>query len=95
MIDITGLNKAEILAGLYNASHPRGMGILHHTPENMTTEEADEILKETTDFDYLKGRVMKVHLSGNEFDEWLYDRDNGSGAAQRVIDKCLENIKLK
>lgn len=30
---------------------------------------------------------MKVDLSSDvEFEEWLYDRDNGQGAAQRVID---------
>lgn len=87
MIDITGLNKAEVLAGLYNASHPQGMGFLQSSPEDMTTEQAEEILKETTDFDYLKDRVMKISLSGDEFEEWLYDRDNRSGAAQAVIDK--------
>jgi hypothetical protein len=30
---------------------------------------------------------MKVDLSSDvEFEEWLYDRDNGSGSAQQVID---------
>jgi hypothetical protein len=29
---------------------------------------------------------MKVHIGGDEFDPWGYDRDNGDGAAQRVID---------
>ena len=54
----------------------------------MTVEEAEEILKKTTDFDYLKGRVMKVDLSSDDgFEEWLYDRDNGNGAAHRAIDE--------
>ena len=54
---------------------------------DMTVAEAEEILNQTTYFDYLKGRVMKVDLSSDDsFEEWLYDRDNGKGAAQRVID---------
>lgn len=87
MIDIKGLNKAEVLAALYNNSKPQGLGLLHFDPKDMTVEEAENILKETTDFDYLKGRVMKVNLSSDDgFEEWLYDRDNGNGAAQRAID---------
>lgn len=87
MIDITGLNKAEVLAALYNNSKPQGLGFLHYDPSDMTVEQAEEILKQTTDLDYLKGRVMKVNLSSDTgFEEWLYDRDNGTGAAQRAID---------
>lgn len=85
-INLKGLKKAEVLAALYNASHPQGMGLLHFEPTPMTAEEAESLLKEQTYFDYLKGRVMKVDLSGNTLDPWLYDRDNGQGAAQRVID---------
>lgn len=87
MVDIKGLNKAEVLVALYNNSKPQGLGFLHFESKDMTVSEAEEILKQTTDFDYLKGRVMKVDLSSDDgFEEWLYDRDNGSGAAQRAID---------
>lgn len=86
MVDIKGLNKAEVLAALYNNSKPQGLGFLHFDAKDMTVAEAEEILKQTTDFDYLKGRVMKVNLSSDDgFEEWLYDRDNGSGAAERAI----------
>ena len=34
---------------------------------------------------------MKIDLSHDQFDEWGYDRDNGPGAAQKVIDKVKEN----
>lgn len=87
MINIKGLNKAEILRGLYNNSQPLGMGFIHFTPEMMTVEEAEELLLHTTYFDYLKGRVMKVSLDNDEvLDEWGYDRDNGEGSVQRIID---------
>jgi hypothetical protein len=86
-IDITGMDKAEILAALYNGSRPLGMGMLHFTPEDMGKNEAHELLNETTSFDYLKGRVMKISLKGDELYTGLYNRDNGEGAAERIIQR--------
>jgi sarcosine oxidase delta subunit len=53
----------------------------------MSLEEAQQIVTERRSlrFDYLRGRVMKVDLSEDEFDDWLYDRDNGHGAAAKAI----------
>ena len=85
MIDISEMNKAEVLAKLYNASRPLGMGLLHFTPEPMGVEEAQQLLEEETYFDYLNGRVMKVDLSKDTLDPWLYDRDNGQGAAASAL----------
>ncbi len=87
MIDIRGLDKAEILMVLYNNASPQGMGFLHATPEDMSIEEARWIVDRGVglDFDYLKGRVMKVSLDGDEFDPGLYNRDNGHGKAERLI----------
>ena len=101
-IDLKGLDKAAVLAALYNASKPQGLGFLHYDPAPMTVEEAQAILDEKQVrlkeinsmggnwdeiyFDYLKGRVMKVDLLGDDLRFQLYDRDNGEGAAQRAID---------
>ena len=84
-ISLIGLDKAEVLAALYNASKPQGRGFLHYDPKPMTSKEAGVLLKQTTDFDYLQGRVMKVDLSGDTFDPRLYDRDNGQGVAEKAI----------
>jgi hypothetical protein len=78
-----------VLAALYNNSQPLGMGFLHYTPEDMTVEEAAEILECHLSFDYLKGRVMKINLYGTSFNSHLYNRDNGENAAENVI------LKLK
>ena len=87
MINIEGLNKAEVLRDLYNASKVQGLGFLQATGVPMATTEAEELLTQTTYFDYLHGKVMKINLvSDVEFDEWGYDRDNGPGSAKRVID---------
>ena len=97
MIDIKGLNKAEVLKALYDGSHIQGMGFLQAVPEGTVTVEHCKMLLETTGypyFDYLYGRVLKVDLSKDEFDERLYDRDNGQGVAERVI-RRLRNSNTK
>lgn len=91
-IDISHLDKADVLVALYNASKQQGMGFLDTRGRFLLSkEEANELLKAETYFDYLNGRVMKVDLSGNELDPWLYDCDNGQGAAERA----LENISVQ
>lgn len=84
-IDIKSVSKAKVLAALYNASRPQGMGFVHYGPGDMTEEQAAELLSKNTYFDYLQGRVMKVDLSGDTLETRLYDRDNGPGAAERAI----------
>lgn len=86
-MDISNLNKADVLAALYNNSRPLGLGMLHFTPEKMTREEAQKLLDESPDkyFDYVKGRVMKVDLSKDELRTGLYNRDNGIDAAETVL----------
>jgi len=91
---IEGLNKAEVLAALYNNAKVQGMGFLQADNKQMTTEEAKTILDESSDkyFDYLKGRVMKIRIAGDEVDTRLYNRDNGDGAAERVIGKLQPSV---
>jgi hypothetical protein len=36
MIDLHGKNKAEVLAKLYTASKPQGMGLMHYDSKKMT-----------------------------------------------------------
>ena len=87
-IDISNYDKADVLAALYNNSKPLGMGFLHYTPEDMTHDEAANLLKERADypyFDYVQGRVMKVDLGSDLLKTACYDRDNGEGAADRAL----------
>lgn len=92
MISIKGLAKADVLAALYNASRPQGMGFLSFEARPMTREEAQALLdagpphpKGGVFFDYVKGRILKVLIGGDSLDPWLYDRDNGPGAAAQAI----------
>lgn len=61
-IDIQGLDRADLLAALYNASKPQGMGFIHFNPAPMTRLEAAALLDHGHHFDYLRGRVMKITL---------------------------------
>ncbi len=91
MIDTTEIDNADVLAALYNASKPLGVGSMHFDSARMSGQDAQDILDMGQDhFDYLKGRVMKVKISGNTLDPWGYDRDNGPGAAQRAITSIKE-----
>lgn len=92
-INIKGLNKVALLAALFNASKQQGMGFLDRRGAvPMSEEQAAEVIKATPSmyFDYLYGRVMKVNISGDELFTGLYNRDNGSGAAECVVQKLIK-----
>jgi len=87
-MSISKLDKAEVLAALYNASRPQGMGFLQADPNDMAVEEARELLAQAGPrpyFDYLKGRVMKIDLSSDELRTGLYNRDLGPNAAEEAL----------
>ena len=85
-VNISKLNKAEVLAALYSASRPLGMGHLQNHTAAMSVDDAQELLDGgQTYFDYVNGRVMKVDLSGDELRTALFNRDNGADAAESAI----------
>lgn len=95
-MDISGLDKAAILAALYNGSRQQGMGFIHARGAlEMTTEQAREEIANNNQmyFDYLHGRVMKISLRGDELQTALYNRDNGAGAAERIIESLRSTVK--
>lgn len=91
-IDISGLDKAEVLTALFNASKQQGMGFMDSSgASSMTVEDARQYTSREDDqyYDYLRGRVMQVDLSKDELRTGLYDRDNGQGAAARALAPLL------
>lgn len=92
-IDISGIEKPVLLAALYNASKQQGLGFMHDRGATGMTEEqaADEIERQGYSFDYLHGRVMKVDIRNDDLSVWLYDRDNGQGAAAKVVASLRES----
>lgn len=94
VIDIKGLDKAEVLAALFNSSRQQGMGFLDFSgAKPMTVDEARLLTVENYPYyDYLRGRVMKINILGDELDPRLYDRDNGQGAAARALQPLLSKV---
>ena len=91
-MNIQGLDKAAVLAALFNASRQQGMGFMDKRgAKPMTVEDARKVLAEQGPyFDYLYGRVMKIGLDEDEMETRLYDRDNGQGAAERAVLAMIE-----
>lgn len=89
-INIAGLDRAAVLATLYNNSRQLGLGFLHARgalPMSNGQAAAELAANPHGYFDYLHGRVLKVDLSSETLDPCLYDRDNGQGAAARAVDQ--------
>lgn len=85
MVNIVGLDKAVVLQALHCNSKAQAISFMHE--REITLNECQQVLASgQTYFDYFAGRVMKVDLEYDEFDPWGYDRDNGAGAAQAVVD---------
>lgn len=94
-MDISNLSKPKVLAALFNAAKPLGMGIMHFKPEHVMDEkEAAELLAERTYFDYHEGRLMKVNLEPDTLNTWGYNRDNGENAAENAIISALFPISV-
>lgn len=93
-VNIEGLDVADVLVALWENSRSQGFSRLGQYSQNLTKAEAEQEIAESTEnnggfVDYVNGRVIKCKLyhGATEFDSWGYDRDNGPGAAQKVIDQ--------
>lgn len=93
-IDITGINKAQLLAGLYNrqAPLPGTVAFLSDLRRPMTEQVATVVLnlgeepKGEWHFDYVHGRPIKLSFVGDTIEgEHLFDRNAGEGACARVV----------
>lgn len=86
-IDISGLNRDELLEALWYNSKPAGFFAMMGIPG--ATFDITEAKKELRNgyADYICGRVIKADVySGDTADPKNYDRDNGQGAFRIVVD---------
>lgn len=90
-VNIDELDRAAVLAALFNASRQQGRGFLDERGRQpLTVDRAREILVDAgpdAQFDYLMGRVLKISLpvGATEVDCRLYDRDNGPDAGLLAV----------
>lgn len=105
MVNFAPLTKAQALCALYNNAKEQGLGFAQYRGVRLTEEQAETLIRERTErspitgekpysyFDYLYGRVIKVKLveGTNEFDERLYDLNNGEGSAKEAIEYYVKS----
>ena len=85
-VNIAGMDKAAVMAALHKYSKAAGLGVLHDIGPMDVDACRMYIARYGLCTEYVGGRVMKVDLSGDTFNSWLYDRDNGRGRAQCAVD---------
>jgi hypothetical protein len=80
------ITKAELLTALYNSCMAYGMGVLVHTDKKLTIDNAENLLKKKSYFDYENGIALKI--SFREFpimDFQRFDKYNGDGQFMNCI----------
>jgi hypothetical protein len=98
MISYEGLDEAVLIHGLYHGTGSLGLntptGIIDFvnggarvTVEAVAADIAERNRDGQIRIDYYRGRPLKVNLDteAKTFEERLYDRDAGEGAAARVV----------
>lgn len=100
VIDISSKDRNEVLASLYNASTPVGMGFADYNPMTWTKEIAAMYFEQfgqpdsngVITFKWVMGRPLNCKFVDNLVYVSGYNNDNEWGLAQRAISTC-PNIK--
>lgn len=85
-IDISGINRDELLEALWKGSSPASyFRMANLPPPSFDINKAKSELR--YDYaDYVCGRVIKADIySEDTVDPFLYDKYNGSGALQKIV----------
>lgn len=85
-VDCSGLDAEVVLAKAISMAKPMGLGALNYKPVNFGATDAKKLLEKTKSFDYYNGCPIKLNFSSYpSIDPWGYDRDQGSGAFQKIV----------
>lgn len=105
VIDISNKDRNAVLAALYNASTPYGMGFVEYNPMSWSKEMAKMYFEHYGEpnneggisFKYILGRPVNVYFIDNLVYVAAYNADNEQGLAQRAIATCpnISNKELK
>ena len=103
VIDISDKDRNEVLAALYNASTPVGMGFVQYNPMPWTKEIASMYFEQfgqpdgdgVIAFKWVMGRPLNCKFIENLVYVAGYNNDNEWGLAQRAISTCPNLDKKK
>lgn len=93
VIDISNKDKGAVLAALYNASIPVGMGIIEYNPATWDERMGNYYLEHIAEKDsygninlhYVMGRLVRCRFEGNLVKVALYNLETEQGLAQKAI----------
>lgn len=93
LIDVSDINPATLLAALFNGANQRSIGELpYDRTETMDFGTAQAILGKTTFrdtgeyFHSIRGRYLRINITGHFIDPTTYDQRYGVGSLQNVVD---------
>ena len=83
-IDIQDLDKAKLLAKLYNDAQYIGLDANH---QKMSVNDAQGVIDDHgLKFETVGGRSLHIDLTGDTLDSTDYNRSNGYAAAESAVD---------
>lgn len=80
------LEKGQVLAALYNGAKPSKKYITEYDPKPMSEIEGKKMTLKTSNFSYIKGRLLLIIFVENTFNSKLYNKSNGNGTAEQIIE---------
>jgi len=98
-IYLDDVDLVKFVKEVYNLSVPQGFGFLHHKNDELTDEEAKDIIKIyennykwALDMDYVKGRACKMTV--RRYNEKLYIDSSWYDHTDKQLEQLLELVGL-
>lgn len=76
---------ARLLQALWKGSASQGMSSMGQVSSTVSWEAAAQQLALSDYVDYYNGRVIKTKFTATGLDSFLYNRDRGAGAFERIL----------
>jgi len=96
-VDISMFDTDELKLTLFYTLIKRSTNRSQFFTQEISLSGNTEILKQIKKghIDYYNGISFKSNISGNTFNTYLYDRDNGGpGTAERIVNYIKEELNL-
>ena len=97
VLDISGINKSDLLCALFKAAveaAPFSLELALLPAPEISPDYARELIDRAQsdhegrriEFDHIDTLFMKIDITGDTFDPYAYDQNNGGpGTAERVV----------
>lgn len=92
LIDISGLDKVQVLRALWTNSVPAIFFSFAPIKASVQFDSERAKLAIESYIDYFDGRCIKCDLRGDSFDPRLYDRDFGKGKAAELVNTLKSSL---